>query len=178
MIETIRSDDLPAADRFAWWSEQLTRDTAPSVVSSPHVGDFRAALTVAELGPVRLSVHSFPEVRAVRTAALVRRSDPERFWLGLMAANSLWFAQRDRETRVDAGDLLLHDTSQPSDSWALPGAGPGKLLMLHFPKAALPLPSQRLECLLARRLPADAGMNRFRPLPHQRRLRRRAGRGE
>jgi hypothetical protein len=26
--------------------------------------------------------------------------------------------------------------------------------MLHFPKAALPLPPERLECLLARRLPA------------------------
>ena len=93
MIVTMRSDDLPADDRFAWWSEQLTRDTAPCVVSSSRTGDFRAVLTLAELGPVRLSVHSFPEVRAVRTAALIRRSDPERYWLGLIMANALWFAQ-------------------------------------------------------------------------------------
>jgi hypothetical protein len=36
----MRSEDLPAADRFAWWSEQVARDTAPSVVSS-HMMKFR-----------------------------------------------------------------------------------------------------------------------------------------
>jgi AraC-like DNA-binding protein len=32
------------------------------------------------------------------------------------------------------------------------------MLMLHFPRAALPLRPQRLKCLLAHRLPAGAGM--------------------
>jgi AraC-like DNA-binding protein len=159
LIVTMRSDDLPAADRFAWWSEQVARDTAPSVVSSPHARDFRAMVTLADLGPARLSVLAFPEVRAVRTAALVRRSDPERYSLNLIKRNALCFSQRDRVTQVAAGDLLLHDTSQPYDSRAVPGASPGKMLMLHFPKAALPLPPERLECLLARRLPAATGMN-------------------
>jgi AraC-like DNA-binding protein len=158
VIVTMRSEDLPAADRFAWWSEQVARDTAPSVVSSPHAGDFRAVVTLADLGPARLSALAFPEVRAVRTRALIRRSDPERYGLNLIVGNALWFSQRDRDARVGAGDLLLHDTSQPYDSRALPGAGPGKMLMLHFPKAALPLPPERLDCLLARRLPADAGI--------------------
>jgi AraC-like DNA-binding protein len=159
VIVTMRSDDLPAEDRFAWWSEQVARDTAPSVVSSPHAGDFRSVVTLADLGPARLSVLSFPEVRAVRTAALVRQSDPERYSLNLITQNALRFSQQDRDTWVGAGDLLLHDTSQPYDSRALPGAGPGKMLMLHFPKAVLPLPPERLECLLARRLPACIGMN-------------------
>ena len=159
MIVSMHSGDLPPEDRFAWWSEQVARDTAPSVVSSPHAGDFQAGVTLAELGPARLSILAFPEVRAVRTAALIRQSDPERYGLNLITANALWFAQRDRTSRVDTGDLMLHDTSQPYDSRALPGAGPGKMLMLHFPKAALPLPPERLECLLARRLPASTGMN-------------------
>jgi AraC-like DNA-binding protein len=158
VIVTMRSDDLPAADRFAWWSEQVARDTAPSLVSSPDAGDFQAVVTLADLGPARLSVLAFPEVRAVRTAALIRQSDPERYGLNLIAQNALWFSQRDRDTRVGTGDLMLHDTSQPYDSRALPGAGPGKMLMLHFPKAALPLPPGRLECLLARRLSARTGM--------------------
>ena len=159
MIVTMHSGDLPPEDRFAWWSEQVARDTAPNVVSSPHAGDFQAAVTLAELGPVRLSVLAFPEMRAVRTAALIRQSDPERYGLSLITANAIWFAQHDSSTRVSAGDLLLHDTSQPYDSRALPETGPGKMLMLHFPKAALPLPPERLDCLLARRLPADTGMN-------------------
>jgi AraC-like DNA-binding protein len=159
VIVTKRSDDLPAADRFAWWCEQVARDTAPTVVSSPHAADFLAVVTLAELGPVQLSILAFPEVRAVRTAALIRRSDPERYGLSLIAANSFWIARRDRDSRLGAGDLLLHDTSQPYDARALPGAGLGKMLMLHFPKAALPLRSERLEYLLARRLAADGGMN-------------------
>jgi AraC-like DNA-binding protein len=159
VIVTMRSADLPAADRFAWWSEQVARDTAPSVVSSPHAADFEAVVTLADLGPARLSVLAFPEVRAVRTNALIRQSDPDRYGLNLIVGNALWFSQRDRDARVGTGDLFLHDTSQPYDSRALPGPGPGKMLMLHFPKAALPLPARRLECLLARRLPTGTGMN-------------------
>jgi AraC-like DNA-binding protein len=116
-------------------------------------------VTLADLGPARLSVLAFPEVRAVRTAALIRRSDPEHYGLNLMTQNALWYSQCDRDTRVGAGDLLLRDTSRPCDSRALPGAGPGKMLTLHFPKAALPVRPERLQCLLARRLPAGTGMS-------------------
>ena len=155
----MRSEDLPAPDRFEWWREQLAKDTVPSVVSSPHAADFRAVVTLAELGPILLYVLDFPEVRAVRTPALVRRSDPERYGLSLVAANDLWFAQRDSDCRVGTGGLVLHDSSYPFDSRALPGAGPVKMLMLYLPKAALPLRPQRLDRLLARRLPTGAGMN-------------------
>jgi hypothetical protein len=61
VIVTMRTEDLPAEDRFEWWFEQVSKDTAPTVVSSPHAGDFRAALTLADLGPVRLTVLTYPE---------------------------------------------------------------------------------------------------------------------
>lgn len=159
MIVTMRSDDLPATDRFAWWSEQVARDTAPTVVSSPHAGDFRATVTLADLGPARLTVLTYPETRSVRTAALIRRSDPERHGLILIMQSAVWFSQRDRSTRVGPGDLTLLDTSQPYELRALPDADPGKALMLHFPKATLPVRPERLECLLAGRLGASTGMN-------------------
>ncbi|WP_405561648.1 helix-turn-helix domain-containing protein [Streptomyces canus] len=155
----MRSEDLPAGDRFQWWREQCARDIVPTVASSPYADDFRATVTLAELGPLQLSVLDFPEVRAVRTPALVRRSDPEHFGLSVIAANDLWFAQRDRDCRLSPGDLLLHDTSQPFDSRALPGAGRGKMLLLQLPKSQLPLRPQRLNQLLARRLPTGTGMN-------------------
>ena len=41
-------------------------------------------VTLADLGPARLSVLAFPEVRAVRTSALIRQSDPERYGLNLI----------------------------------------------------------------------------------------------
>jgi AraC-like DNA-binding protein len=151
----MRSDDLPAADRFDWFCEQVAREIAPAVVSSPHAGNFPAVVTLADLGPVRLSVMIFPEVRAVRTPALVRRSDPARYGISLMTENALCFSRRDRDTQAGAGDLLFHDTSRPYDARTVPGAGLAKMLTLHFPKAALPVRPERLECLLR----AGAGMN-------------------
>jgi len=144
VIVTMRSEDLPPADRFQWWREQCARDVVPTVTSSPYADDFRATVTLAELGPLRLSVLDFPEVRAVRTSALVR-SDPEQYGLSVIAANELWFAQRDRDRdcQLGSGELLLHDTSQSFDSRALPGVGPGEILMLQLPKAELPLRPQR-----------------------------------
>jgi AraC-like DNA-binding protein len=159
VIVTLRSEDLPAADRFAWWSEQVARDTAPTVLSSPHAGDFRAAVTLADLGPARLTVLTYPETRSVRTPALIRRSDPERHGLILIMQSAVWFAQRERCTHAGTGDLTLLDTSWPWEVRALPGAAPGKALMLHFPKAALQVRPERLECLLAGRLGAGTGMN-------------------
>ncbi|WP_427925117.1 helix-turn-helix domain-containing protein [Streptomyces sp. cg40] len=153
------SEDIPAPDRFQWWCELTGKDTAPSMISSPNAADFRATLTMAELGPVQLSVHAAPEFRALRTAALVRRSDPERYGISLITANDLWIAQHDRDCRLDAGDLLLHDTSQPFDSRVFSGVGPGRAVMLHTPKSALPLRPERLNRLLAHRLPGDVGMN-------------------
>lgn len=124
MIVTMRSEDLPAADRFAWWSEQLARDTAPSVVSSPHAADFRAVVTLADLGSARLSVMAFPEMRAVRTAALIPQSDPERYGLILFIGNALGFSQRDHDARLGTGTSysmtppsLTTDGHCPAPAW-------------------------------------------------------------
>jgi AraC-like DNA-binding protein len=163
MIMSMRSEDLPPADRFPWWCEQIAKDTVPTVASSPHAADFRASVTRAEMGPVDLYVMTCPEAHAVRTSALVRRSDPERYGLCVITANAVSMAQRDRECRVEAGDLLLYDTSQPFRSRTFAGqgrdAGLGGMVILQLPKAALPLRSQQLDGVLARRLPAASGMN-------------------
>ncbi|MEY9859300.1 AraC-like DNA-binding protein [Catenulispora sp. GAS73] len=160
-LTMLRTMDLPAPDRFPWWREQLAKATVPTVVSSPHAADFRAEVILARMGPVDLSILTHPEARAVRTPALVRRSDPGVYGLCLITANEVHLAQRDRECRVGPSDLLLYDTSQPYDARALPGPGtrPGRMLVLQLPKDALPLPPQQLNRLLARRMPAGTGMN-------------------
>jgi AraC-binding-like domain len=67
VMVTMRGEELPAAERFGWWREQVARDVVPAVVSSPHAADFRGTVTLAELGPVQLSVLVYPELRSVRT---------------------------------------------------------------------------------------------------------------
>ncbi|MER6082113.1 helix-turn-helix domain-containing protein [Streptomyces sp. NPDC001833] len=159
MIVTLRTEDLPVADRFPWWCEQMAQDVVPSMVSSPHADDFRSEVTVAELGPVVLTALDYPEMRSVRTSALVRRSDPERYGLSIVMANELYFAQGDNEARLTAGQLLLHDTSQPFETRALPGVGRGELVMLQLPRTALPLRPERLNPLLARGMSGATGMS-------------------
>lgn len=159
MIVTMRSEDLPAADRFPWWCEQMAQDIVPSTVSSPHADDFRSVVTVAELGPVLLTALDYPEMRSVRSSALVRRSDPERYGLSVVLANELYFAQGDNEARLTPGQLLLHDTSQPFETRALPGAGRGEMVMLQLPRTALPLRPERLNPLLAQGLSGVSGMS-------------------
>ncbi|MFG3296192.1 AraC family transcriptional regulator [Streptomyces sp. NPDC048179] len=155
----MRSEDLPAADRFPWWCEQMAQDIVPSTVSSPHADDFRSEVTVAELGPVLLTTIDYPELRSVRSSVLVRRSDPERYGLSLLLANDLYIAQRDNESRLCPGNLLLHDTSQPMDTRALPGTGRGEMVMLQLPKSTLPLRPERLNPLLAQGISGGAGMS-------------------
>jgi AraC-like DNA-binding protein len=152
------SEDLPQRDRFDWWCEIAARDTVPTCVSSPHTGDFRASAAMVEMGPVQLSVLSFPELRSLRTPALVRRSDPERYGLTLVTGGAIWFSQSRNETRLAADDFLLYDTSQPFDSRAISATAPARMLILHLPKTALPLPAKRLHPLLAQRFSASGGM--------------------
>jgi AraC-like DNA-binding protein len=155
----MHSEDLPTADRFEWWCEQVAKDVAPTVSTSPCADDFRAVVTYAELGPVCLSVLAYSELRSVRTPAMIRRSDPERYGLTLITRNGLWFAQRGGDCRLGAGDLLVFDSSQPFDTRVLSAGGLGQVVMLNIPKAALPLRQEQMNGLLARRLPGDAGMN-------------------
>ena len=160
MIVTARSEDLPTADRFEWWREQVAKDVAPTVCSSPCAGDFRAVVTYAELGPVYLSVLTYPELRSVRTPAMIRRSDPERYGVTLVTRNGLWFAQREGDCRLGAGDLLVHDSSQPFETRVPPAGGDlGRAVMLNVPKTALPLRQEQMNALLAHRLPGDSGIN-------------------
>ena len=92
-----------------------------------------------------LSVLAYPELRSVRTPAMIRRSDPERYGVTLVTRNGLWFAQRDGDCRVGAGDMLAFDSSQPFDARVLSAGGSGRVVMLNFPKTALPLRQEQMK---------------------------------
>lgn len=76
VIETVlRSEDLPVADRFAWWREMTSQTLTPTEITSDHADDFRACFRLLDLGAAQVSVLSYPSLRSRRTSALVRRSD-------------------------------------------------------------------------------------------------------
>jgi AraC-like DNA-binding protein len=144
--------DVPKAERFGWWRDLLLQDLAPTHLASAHRDDFRASTAALELGPVKVSVLSFPPLASVRTARLIRRADPELWELGYMAGGIMVLDQARNHAQVTAGDLLLYDTSQPVRMQVTEG---GRLTILHLPKRSVPLPERSIRDLLSRRLPAQ-----------------------
>jgi AraC-like DNA-binding protein len=160
VIETVlRSEDIPAADRFAWFREMTSHTLMPTEITSDHADDFRACVRLLELGAVQVSVLSYPSLRSRRTSALVRRSDPEQYGLALTLNGRQSISHRRRDASVGAGDLLLYDTSHPSDAWASPGDGNAcEGIIVNVPRAAIPLPATKVDRLLGAPLPGDSGM--------------------
>ncbi len=157
-VITLHSRDVPAEHRFEWWCDLISRDVAPTRISTDHVTDFHAAAGAVDLGPVQLSALSFPPLRSTRTPALIRRSDPEVYELALIMGSEMWISQARSETRMRAGDLVLWETSHPFDGRGLGGNDQSRAIILHLPRATLPLPATRVDLLLAQAMPARSGM--------------------
>ncbi|MFF0628734.1 helix-turn-helix domain-containing protein [Streptomyces sp. NPDC004296] len=78
-----RSEDVPAADRLAFWAERMGNTHAPVRLRSDHAHDFRASQRVLALGAVSVWPATFQQVVIRRTPQLIRRSDPELCHLSL-----------------------------------------------------------------------------------------------
>lgn len=151
------SSDVPVADRFDWWCDLTARDLVPTRFTIDSLADFRASARPLELGGLTASVLEFSALRSVRTRRLVQRSDPEWWELALVLEGSLWIEQSRNGACLEAGDLLMYDTSQPFESGAYDGVGNAHAVILHLPRQAVPVPEQALRDLVARPMPSRAG---------------------
>ncbi|WP_329273157.1 helix-turn-helix domain-containing protein [Streptomyces sp. NBC_01451] len=160
MIETaFHSDELPVVDRFEWWRDLTARTLTPTVITSEHEDDFRAGLRLLDLGATQASVLSYPSLRSRRTPALVRRSDPELYHLFLTLRGGQTISQGGRDASVGAGDLLLYDSSHPTDAQVFPeDGGAVEGIIVNMSRAAFPLPAAKVDRLLATSLPGGSGM--------------------
>lgn len=147
----MRSTDVPRAERFDWWCDLVRQDLVPTHITSSHQADFQAWAMPMELGPVRVSVLSFPNLESQRTPQLIRQSDPELWEIGYIATGTMGLEQARSRALTQAGDLLLYDTSRPFDAKVTEG---GRIIVLHLPKTVVPVPAPSLRGLVSRRLPA------------------------
>lgn len=157
MWSVISSAAVPAADRFDWFSDVVAQQLVSTSIRSEHAGDFEAEAAVLDLGCVQVSRFGYAPLRARRTAAHVRSSDPEQYQLGLVTSGSMWIAQNRHDSGPFSGDLVLWDTSHPFES-GVPGTEPVRAVILSLPRTALPLRPDRVDRVLAERIPADRGM--------------------
>ncbi|MFE0459191.1 helix-turn-helix domain-containing protein [Kitasatospora sp. NPDC058965] len=159
MRTVFRADRVPADERFDAWHQLVSGCLVPSVNRTPDPAGFAAELRVAELGRgILLTDHAYSPLRAQRTAALVRRSDPEELHLVLAREGRQRLEQGDRQVLAGPGEAVLYDTSQPSTYQGSAHQGqPLRELVLQVPRALLPADGAGLRPLAATALPVDAG---------------------
>ncbi|MEV1081320.1 helix-turn-helix domain-containing protein [Streptomyces sp. NPDC050211] len=159
MIGTVfRCEDVPAHDRLEFWRERVGRTAAPLEVTSDYAADYWAEQRVLELGPVTVWPTSFRPARFLRTAKMVRQSDPEILHLRLLLRGGLAFDHGGRTDTFSPGDLYLADSSRPGDLRAYDDRESGalKAVGVEVPKALLHVPPHRE--LLGRRLSGREGI--------------------
>ncbi|MFG2716055.1 helix-turn-helix domain-containing protein [Streptomyces goshikiensis] len=152
------SSGLPAGERFEWFSDLVSREVMPTVISSERPASFHAEAAVMELGELRVSRLAYSPLRSRRTPALIRRSDPEQYQLALVSAGAMSLAQHGNDCDAGVGDLVFWDTSRPSDARSPADDREQQLVILQLPRTVLPLRPRQLDRLLARRIAGGSGV--------------------
>ncbi|MFF5160767.1 helix-turn-helix domain-containing protein [Streptomyces sp. NPDC000348] len=158
MIETVfRTDEVPAADRFEAWREQLGRNHAPVEVTRRDTSDYQAYLRVLELGNVVVWPMAMQPVGVLRTPKLIRQSDPERYHLSLITSGTVGFAMSGRDATYGVYDLRTHDSSRPFEIHMPERQDHVACVGVEVPKAQLPLPARQADQVIGRRLTGQHG---------------------
>ncbi|MFE0458976.1 helix-turn-helix domain-containing protein [Kitasatospora sp. NPDC058965] len=161
MRTTMSAEAVPAVERFDWFADLVSTTLSPAELHCERPAEFEAGVSMLDLGEGQVSSFHYSPLRSRRTPALIRRCDPEQYQLGLVTGHPMWISQHRNDSGALSGDLVLWDTSRPYRAGAPQapaGSGAVQVVVLQLPRAALPLRSDRLDRLLARRIPGGTGM--------------------
>ncbi|BAU81314.1 hypothetical protein SLA_0359 [Streptomyces laurentii] len=158
MWSFMSTDGIPPEERLDWYSDIVSREVMPAALSSERPAEFQGESAVLDLGDVRATRASMSPLRSRRTAAMIRRGDPEQYQLALLLKGTVSLTQHRNECTTGVGDLMLWDTSRPSDCRMPAEDGRVRVSILMLPRNVIPLRPQRLDRMLARRIPGNTGM--------------------
>lgn len=153
MWSGVSTHKVPKGDRFDWYSDIVSSEVMPARLSCERPAEFQGEAAVLDLGEIRASRFSLSPLRSRRTAPMIRRGDPEEYQLALLRKGATSLSQYRSECTIGAGDLMLWDTSRPSDNQMLTAGGQVQATILMLPRNIMPLRTQRLDQVLARRIP-------------------------
>ncbi|MBE1530667.1 helix-turn-helix domain-containing protein [Actinomadura algeriensis] len=158
MLETVfQSEDLPPADRFAYWRECLGNTHAPLEMTSEHADDFRVRQRVLRLGAVTVWPATFQPMICRRTPRLIRRSDPGTYHLSLVLRGTAGASWGKREVTYGPSDLHVQDSSRSVTTWA-GGDHAIETVGLELPRELLSLPPGLADRMIGRPLPGGEGI--------------------
>lgn len=157
LVTEFSTESVAAPERFDLFVEAADRSRMTSLLRSDDRDDFRARMRVVELGDVQLSTLAFPHLEIVRTAKLVRQSDPEVYLVNYLLGREGSVSLDGGDTLLRAGDLVALDSSRlyhahyaHQDSWSQ--------VTVRFPRRLLPLPEKTVRRALAVPMSGRDGM--------------------
>ena len=157
MTVVLSTADVPPREKFDYWQDMLDRQAMPISVQTDRVR-FSARIHAADFGVVRTLLTENTPVEVKRTPALIRRSDPESFYLIFNRRGRVVMSQERRSAVLGPGDLTLLHSSRTSTSTADPSDAYQQGGVVMFDASAVPIPPARLDQLIGVRLPADDGL--------------------
>jgi AraC-like DNA-binding protein len=131
-----RTDDRDSSDRWTQWE----------------FGPVRMSVLWTRLPPLPATELTQVELAQVEPAP----ADREAWPLALVSDGPVALGD-DRSTCLEPGDLVLCEPSRPFDATAVAERAPGRAIVLHLPRRAVPVPDRALRCLVARPMPSDKG---------------------
>jgi AraC-like DNA-binding protein len=160
MSTLIRTDNLPAADRFAYWREVVSATWVLMECHSDHEAAFLVRMRCIHLAGVQVNLMTAQAHEVRRTTRLIRRSDPDMLKLAmpLRATGTCVVAQDGRQADLRPGEFALYDTRRPYVAAVRNASGLAQALTVMFPRALLPLPPHQLREVTAVRMPANRGI--------------------
>lgn len=153
MRTLIRTDGIPARERFGRWRDVILGLPAPVNVRIRYPGRFNAELQTGDLALVNiLSICSQGSYEFERTPELIRRSDPEGYRLIVASKGESGIVAGDDEVALHDNDLLLLDTSRPFRGWRGAHDETVQWTLLTVPRDMVPIPRKTVTGLVGTRL--------------------------
>lgn len=158
MIQTLKTSDLPMADRFPAWRDIVANGDTRMRIASRRTDDFIATATAMKLGPVMMFASEHPPVRAERTPDLIRRWDPDTWLVVLDVIGSQRIDIDDQTVMTRAGDIVICHSSWSAAASSNPSLQRDHMVFAVFDRQEIPFGPDRLRSLLAVPLSDRAGI--------------------
>jgi AraC-like DNA-binding protein len=144
----MRVEDEPPRTRLDYFRHVVADTIVPFGLRIDADHDLRAEILTGPVGSVHVTkLSAATPLEAFRTPSLIRVSDPELFKIDVVVRGDVVFAQGDREAALGPGDLTLVDLSRPCGMTER--SDDHEVVVVKFPRAALPLPHNELDRLTA-----------------------------
>ncbi|MDF5759205.1 helix-turn-helix domain-containing protein [Spongiactinospora sp. TRM90649] len=160
MWKIFDSADFPGHERVDAWQHVASSTLLATRYHTAEPSAFAARLEVMPLGEAHIGALAYTALSSCRPAELVRRSDPENYYVAFIRSGRQGIEQNRTRSLAYPGELVLYDSSRPFEASCRNGSA-GATTVLQFPKRLLRLPEAQVARLHAIPLPAAHGIGRL-----------------